>query len=188
MFLLVCATHDTACVAIDRGMFGYVHPLRYRMSPCVTALGSGVQHLVINFFVSPPSTCPNIRVGHMKNQVHTFLSSVSRRECILQRMWKERIVGREDAEGMPDPPASRLRNACCSSLHITTFQRRSHFRVLLCFVYLGSRKFTVQSALNALKTMSSASMTPMVDSLLQRESHASKGGTYGCLRSLTRSR
>jgi hypothetical protein len=165
-------------------MFGYVHPLRYRMSPCVTTPGSCVQHLVINFSASPPSRCSNIRVEHMEKQVHTFLSSVSRRECILQRMWKERIVGREDAEGIPDPPASRLRNACCSSLHIITFQSLSHFRVLLLLVYYFWQ--THCTICKALMMMASASRTPMVTAFFRGQAMPRKGNIWLFLRFRTR--
>ena len=99
-------------------------------------------------------------------------SSVSRRWSISQRIRKERIVEREDAEGMPDPPASRLRNACCSSLPITTFQRISHsvfcyaLHILLLLGSLHSLHFKKTSLIIA---------TTMVDSCLQSRSRASKG-------------
>ena len=96
---------------------------------------------------------------------------VSRKWSILQRTRKERIVEREDAEEKPDPPASRLRNACCSSLHITAFHRMSHsvfchaLYILLLTVPLHSLD---------LKTMSSVSTKPMVGNRLQGKSRASK--------------
>jgi hypothetical protein len=135
MFLLVCVTHDTACVAIDRGMFEYVHPLRYRMSSCVTILGSCVQHLIINFSAFAAFKMPEYPTwAHGETGAYVSLIGVEERVYLATHR-KERIVGRKDAEGMPDPPASRLRNACCSSLHITTFQSSSHFRVLLPLLY-----------------------------------------------------
>jgi hypothetical protein len=43
-----------------------------------------------------------------KKRVHSFLTSMSRRQCILQRMWKEHIIGRKDAEGDAGPTSISL--------------------------------------------------------------------------------